>query len=116
MDFIEAKREAAREIALAFGVPPMMLGIPGDATYSNYQEANRVFWRQTVLPASRRMLKALAGWLQPAYEDPFRLDVDADAIDALAAERAALWARVGAADFLTGDEKRAAVGYGPMVG
>src|SRR5690606_4852465 len=34
MDFIEAKQEAAREIALAFGVPPMLLGIPGDNTYS----------------------------------------------------------------------------------
>ena len=28
MDFIAARREAAREIALAFGVPPMLLGIP----------------------------------------------------------------------------------------
>ena len=27
LDFIEAKREAAREIALAFGVPPMLLGV-----------------------------------------------------------------------------------------
>ena len=46
MDFVEAKRSAAREIALAFGVPPMLLGIPGDNTYSNYAEANRSFWRQ----------------------------------------------------------------------
>jgi HK97 family phage portal protein len=116
MDFIEAKREAAREIALAFGVPPMLLGIPGDNTYSNYQEANRVFWRQTVLPSARRVLAALTAWLQPAYPQPFRLELDADGIDALAAERAALWTRVGAATFLTDDEKRAAVGYGPLVG
>ncbi len=40
MDFIEAKNASAREIALAFGVPPMLLGIPGDNTYANYQEAN----------------------------------------------------------------------------
>ena len=33
----------AREIALAFGVPPMILGLPGDNTYSNFQEANRAF-------------------------------------------------------------------------
>ena len=46
MDFMEAKHSAAREIALAFGVPPMLLAIPGDNTYSNYQEANRVFWRR----------------------------------------------------------------------
>ncbi len=30
MDFMEAKHSAAREIALAFGVPPMLLAIPGD--------------------------------------------------------------------------------------
>ena len=30
MDFMEAKHAAAREIALAFGVPPMLLAIPPD--------------------------------------------------------------------------------------
>ncbi len=39
LDFMEAKHAAAREIALAIGVPPMLLGIPGDNTYSNYAEA-----------------------------------------------------------------------------
>jgi phage portal protein BeeE len=29
-----------------------LLGIPGDNTYANYQEANRTFWRQ-VLEASK---------------------------------------------------------------
>jgi phage portal protein BeeE len=32
MDFLEAKHAAACEISLAFGVPPMLLGIPGDNT------------------------------------------------------------------------------------
>ena len=69
MDFIEAKHVAAREIALALGVPPMLLGIPGDNTYSNYQEATRTFWRQTVLPLVNRTAKALSAWLAPAYAD-----------------------------------------------
>ena len=59
MDFIELKHAAAREIALAMGVPPMLLGIPGDNTYANYQEANRSFWRQTVLPLANRTARAL---------------------------------------------------------
>ena len=67
MDFIEAKHVAAREIALALGVPPMLLGIPGDNTYSNYQEATRTFWRSTVLPLVNRTAKALSVWLAPAY-------------------------------------------------
>jgi phage portal protein BeeE len=39
---------------------------------------------------------------------------DLDAIEALSTEREALWARIGAATFLTADEKRAAVGYRPL--
>jgi phage portal protein BeeE len=141
MDFIEAKHVAAREIALALGVPPMLLGIPGDNTYSNYQEATRSFWRATVLPLVNRTAKALSAWLGPAYgvdtaaigsrqsavvrsrvptadcllpTAGLDLRPDLDAIEALSTEREALWARIDAATFLTPDEKRAAVGYGPM--
>lgn len=113
MDFLEARNAAAREIALAFGVPPMLLGIPGDATYANYSEANRVFWRQAVLPMARRIGEGLARWLGPAF-GPAVLELvpDLDAIEALSSEREALWRRVGEAGFLTDEEKRAAVGYG----
>jgi HK97 family phage portal protein len=124
MDFIEAKHVAAREIALALGVPPMLLGIPGDNTYSNYQEATRTFWRSTVLPLVSRTAKSLFLWLAPALAGvrpsgsdtvapPLDLRPDLDAIEALSTEREALWSRINAATFLTPDEKRAAVGYGP---
>ena len=116
MDFLEAKHSAAREIALAFGVPPMLLAIPGDNTYSNYQEANRVFWRQTVLPLAARVSGALTQWLAPAFGAELRLAVDADKIDALAGDRALLWERVSKAPFLTLNEKRTATGYGAVEG
>lgn len=116
MDFLEAKHAAAREIALAFGVPPMLLAIPGDNTYANYQEANRVFWRQSVLPLAGRIACALAHWLAPALGDGLTLAPDADRVDALASDRTALWERVSKAPFLTVNEKRAATGYGPVQG
>ncbi len=112
MDFIDAKNAAAREIALAMGVPPMLLGIPGDNTYANYQEANRSFWRQTVLPLVERTARALATWLEQIGESPIELHPDIDAIEALQPEREALWRRLEQASFLSDDEKRAAVGYG----
>ncbi|MBD8874849.1 phage portal protein [Roseibium polysiphoniae] len=115
MDFIEAKNQAAREIALAFGVPPMLLGIPGDNTYANYQEASRAFWRSAVLPLVARTASALSAWLGPAYGADLLLKPDADAVEALSSEREALWRRVGAAGFLDDDEKRLAVGYGRKV-
>ena len=67
MDFIEAKAAAAREIALAFGVPPLVLGLPGDNTFSNYAEANRAFWRQTIIPLVARTQNSFATWLAPAF-------------------------------------------------
>jgi HK97 family phage portal protein len=114
MDFMEAKHAAAREIALAFGVPPMLLAIPGDNTYSNYQEASRVFWRQTVLPLGGRIAGALAQWLAPSFGTGLALVADADKVEALASDRAALWERVSMAPFLTINEKRAAAGYGAL--
>lgn len=115
MDFMEAKHTAAREIALAFGVPPQLLGIPGDNTYSNYQEANRVFFRASVLPFANRIGAALAHWLAPAFGS-VRMIADADQVDALAVDRAALWSRITDAPFLTLNEKRAVVGYAPLEG
>lgn len=113
MDFIEAKNAAAREIALAIGVPPMLLGIPGDNTYSNYQEATRAFWRQTVLPLVNRTAKGLSGWLGPAFGGGLELKPNLDDVEALTFEREALWRRLEAVSFLSRDEKREAAGYPP---
>ena len=113
MEFIQSKNAAAREIALAFGVPPMLLGIPGDNTFANYAEANRSFWRQTILPLAGRVAEALTGFLG---QGQFRLAHDLDQVEALAPDREALWARLERASFLTENEKRAAVGYGPKLG
>ncbi|MDP3897628.1 MAG: phage portal protein [Mesorhizobium sp.] len=112
MDFIEAKNAASRDIALAFGVPPMLLGIPGDNTFSNYQEANRAFYRLTVLPLIGRIAGELSHWLGAKFSADVRLWYDADQIEGLSLDREALWRRVGAAEFLSDDEKREAVGYG----
>src|ERR687888_666702 len=76
------------------GVPPMLLGISGDNTYANYQEANRTFWRQTVLPLVNRTARSLSAWLAPAWGEPIALKPDLDAIEAL-------WAGLERASFLT---------------
>ncbi|MEM6618566.1 MAG: phage portal protein [Pseudomonadota bacterium] len=110
MEFQKTKDSAAREIALAFGVPPMLLGLPGDATYANYAEANRAFFRLTVLPLVGKVASALSGWLPQFTEETMRFAPDLDAIPALAVEREAQWRRVSEADFLTRGEKRALLG------
>jgi HK97 family phage portal protein len=110
MEFQKTKESAAREIALAFGVPPMLLGIPGDATFANYQEANRAFYRLTVLPLAMRVAATMAAWLGRMSGEALDLAPDLDQVPALAAERDAQWARVSSADFLSDGEKRSLLG------
>jgi HK97 family phage portal protein len=109
MDFAGLKEAAAREIALAFGVPPVLLGLPGDATYANYREANRALWSQGIMPLAHKLLGGLQqGLLQ--WFDGLQLDIDTNAVPALSEDRERLWIQVGNADFLTTEEKRVAVG------
>lgn len=109
MDFAELKAAAARDIALAFGVPPMLLGLPGDNTYANYREANRALWRLTLLPLAGKILSALSEGLQPWFPG-LALAVDLDRVPALSEDRERAWTQVSAADFLEAEEKRALLG------
>ncbi|QUT06287.1 phage portal protein [Sphingobium phenoxybenzoativorans] len=111
MDFVGLKAAAAREIALAFGVPPMLMGLPGDNSYANYREANKALWRQTILPLADKILRGIAQGLAP-WMPGVALGVDLDRVAALSDERDAQWTRVAAADFLSAEEKRAMLGMG----
>lgn len=110
MEFHRTKEAASRDVALAFGVPPMILGLPGDNTYANYQEAHRAFYRLTILPLVGKVLAALSAWLAGHYGAAVQLKVDFDNVPALADEREALWRRISTADFLSDGEKRALLG------
>lgn len=112
MDFAELKAASARDIALAFGVPPMLLGLPGDSTYANYREANRALWRLTLLPLAGKILSGLKEGLAPWFPQS-RLMVDLDRVPALTEDRERLWSQVSDADFLSDDEKRELLGLTP---
>jgi len=115
MDFAELKAAAARDIALAFGVPPMLLGMPGDNTYANYKEANRALWRLTLLPLAGKILSGLQQGLKSWFPE-LTIAVDLDRVPALAQDREALWSQVANADFLDPEEKRALLGLPPKGG
>ena len=112
MDFATLKSAAARDIALAFGVPPMLLGLPGDNTYSNYREASRALWRLTLLPLAEKLLAALREGLGPWFPDA-ELRIDLDRVPALSEDRERLWSQVSDADFLSRAEKRLMLGLSP---
>ena len=112
MDFVALKEGAARDIALAFGVPPVLVGLPGDATYANAREAGRALYRQTILPMAARILDGLGSMLGD-WLGPVKLAVDSDQLSELAEDRAKLWEQVGAASFLSDGEKREMLGFAP---
>lgn len=115
MDFVALKEGAARDIALAFGVPPVLVGLPGDATYANAREAGRALYRQTILPMASRILNGL-GEMLGDWLGPVRLAVDTDQLSELAEDRARLWEVVGSASFLSDEEKRDQLGFAAKSG
>ena len=113
MDFANLKAAAARDIALAFGVPPMLLGLPGDATYSNYREANRALWRLTLLPLGAKLFAAIGEGLATWFPDA-PLGIDVNKVPEMAEDRQALWTQMNTASFLSAAEKRAMLGLPPV--
>ena len=88
----------------------MLLGIPGDNTYANYKEANLAFWRQTIIPLVSKTACGMEKWLQAFYGDDLRLVPQLDKVSALSDERAQLWQRLGAAAFISDEERRQMAG------
>lgn len=116
MGIIEQKSTSARDICLAFGVPPQLLGIPGDNTYSNYQEARLAFWEDTVLPLMSSVYGAWNNWLLPAYGDGLELRPDLDQVPAIVEKRQRLWDMADNSQDLTINERRELKGYDTIEG
>lgn len=110
MDFLQGKHAAARDIALAYGVPPQLIGIPDSQTYSNYAEAKLAFWTDTVLPLLGWYYAGFNRWLVPLYGEDLYLWYDEEMIPALEPLRKQKADRINNASFMTVDEKRQAMG------
>ncbi len=116
MGILETKHASARDVCLAFGVPPQLLGIPGDNTYSNYSEARLAFWEDTVIPLLGTIYGAWNAWLTPHYGDGLELRPDLDKIPAIVEKRQSLWQMADQAADLTINERRELKGFEPIEG
>ncbi|MEN8237494.1 MAG: phage portal protein [Pseudomonadota bacterium] len=114
MDFVAGKLLSAREICQAYGVPPMLVGVPGDATFSNYRESRYHLWEDTVLPLLDHLCDELNHWLLPKFDKDLRLECNVDSIPALAPRRENSWQRIEKSSFLTDEEKRQLLGFPPL--
>ena len=114
LEFTEGGRELARRIAFAYGVPPMLVGIPGDNTYSNQKEARQAFWEDTVVYYLNYFAQELNFWL--FNDETNYLSYSLDDVPALAPKRESKWKTAQDSDFLTINEKRVMVGLAETEG
>lgn len=116
-DNLQGHRELARRICVGYGMPPMLLGIPGDQTYSNQVEARMAFWETTIFYHLQYIRSELNNWFFPkgSKDKDLFLDYVLDDIPALAPKRDAIWQRCQKSDFLTVNEKREMIGI-PSLG
>jgi HK97 family phage portal protein len=114
LDFVAGKDLAAKEVATAFGVPPILIGSMSTATFSNYKEARYNFWEETIIPILNIFAGEIANWFKWMFNTEYLIWYDIDSIQALSKRREIEWKKINNAEFLTNDEKREAFGYPAM--
>lgn len=117
MDWVEAIKMNTRKICSVFGVPAELLGDSEAKTYSNYQEARRSFWLETVIPLAKNIYDELNAQLVSEWKnESLRLVFDVDQIDAIQENRREKYSYLNDAWWLSLNEKRQAAGYDTIPG
>lgn len=119
MDWAGGLKTSSREICSVFGVPPELIGDHENATYSNYENARKAFYQETILPLMDRIRDELNVWLVPKFnESNVFLDYDTEDIEALQEDRQKVWNMVinaRLAGIISANEAREMLGYGAAV-
>lgn len=110
-DWINGRKMSKREICQLFQVPPELVGDSENKTYSNFKEARKSFYSETILPYMDGLRADLNNWLTPLFGEGIALDYDRDSINAIQVDRGALFERITKADWLTINEKRVETGF-----
>ena len=119
MDFIQLKNMSAKDIALIFGEPSQLIGIPDAQTYSNFAEAKLALYNETIIPLLDRIQSDMNEWLVPKFGDDLELRYDIDSIPAMAEQRTRVFESVTQGvqnGILTRNEAREQLGYETIPG
>jgi len=119
MDFLNLKHMSATDIALCFGVPSQLVGVPDSQTYSNVAEARLALYEETIIPYLRKVESDINEWLIPQYDEDVNFQYDIDRIPALSERRRIIYTNVIAAvdkGIMTRNEAREMVGLSPIDG
>ena len=72
LEFPDLRTISESRICMSFGVPPIIVGAKvglDRSTFSNYGEARKAFWEQTLMPLQRRVRDTIAAQLLPDVTD-----------------------------------------------
>ena len=119
MDFLNLKHMSATDIAMCFGVPSQLVGVPDAQTYANVAEARLALYEETIIPHLRKLSSDLNEWLLPMFDERLRLEFDIDAIPALSERRRKIYENVTSAvreGIMTRNEAREIIGLQPVDG
>lgn len=119
MDFLELLNLSAREIALCFGVPAQLIGIPEANTYSNMETAKLALYEETVIPLLTRVESDLNEFLSPLYDGDIQIKYDLTSIPAMAEKTKQIYANVSQAvqnGIMTRNEAREKLGLDEVEG
>ena len=119
MDFTNLKHMSAKDIALVYGVPSQLIGIPDSQTYSNFAEAKLALYNETIIPLLDKVQADMNEWLTPMFGDDLELRYDIDSIPAMAEQRKRVFESVTQGvqnGILTRNEAREQLGYEPIDG
>lgn len=125
MDWIKGMIQAKVAIANVCGVPPELIGIQDQKTYSNYQEARKAFYEETVIPLADDFFRSLTRFLGSRTfgnvrpQAPVIIAVDKEKVKALQESQDALHGRARddiKGGLFTNNEGRGTIGMEPVEG
>jgi len=119
MDFLSQMNMSAKDIALCFGIPSQLIGVPDAQTYANVQEARLALYEETIIPLAKRIESDLNEWLAPAFGDDISIKYDIDSIPAMTERRRRVYENVTAAvrdGIISRNEARERLGLEPITG
>ena len=84
MEFIQGLSWTLADISRVYGVPPPLLSDYREATFANINTAERLFWRNTMIPEMKFLEEQLTDKLLPRLGYPeLRVEFDLSEIEAL---------------------------------
>lgn len=111
LQILEMEKADLRHICNIYGVQSQLLNDPENKTYNNQQDARKALMLNVVLPELNMLRDELNRWWIPGFGEHLYFDYDIQAIPELQEDLDKLVDHLTSAWWVTGNEKRSAMGY-----